>query len=305
MRCFPPERSQSIDIFRQVLEGVYVLHDHLIVHRDLKPANIGIMPNKDRIAAVIFDFGHTIKMSGRKLQPRRYMVGTRAYLAPEMEERDYDCQVDTWALGVIGVQLTLTGGENPWADIQDITHSGRETSSKRLLALRLPHWSANTMTQPKLLCTEEQDERVSLALLQTSTHAAQMPEYDLMGRLLRCDPEERLTAREARSHPCLLIATPFNTSTIQIAPPRDIPGCKRAADTAITDYGNVKRVMAAIPIAPVKVLEQDTIAAKSPDLATKSPLPWKYSQFPSSCSSGDLIVGPQPESSGVLAHPEL
>ncbi|KAF2241302.1 hypothetical protein BU26DRAFT_511422 [Trematosphaeria pertusa] len=48
-----------------------------------------------------------------KIACRPGSCGTVGYLAPEMEQRDYDELVDVWSLGVVGIQLFHQ--THPWA----------------------------------------------------------------------------------------------------------------------------------------------------------------------------------------------
>lgn len=301
------KQSQSIDLLMQLLEAIDALHAGCIVHRDLKPTNIGIMWIKDRLITIIFDFGQAIFNRGGEIEPRRNMIGTRPYLAPEMEERKYDSQVDIWALGVIWAQLILTRGEIPWADIQDITHTGRKSRSKRLLAFKLSYWTTDAISNSRLLRIEEQDERVIAALPQLSSDLE--PEYDLIRQLLRCDPKERCAAKKAVSHACFnLKATAPVTVSERFISQSDASGSKRAVNEDVTGRDNGKRVWKKNLKKGVDLSSEEegdfriaTTSRSVPELQS----PWRHNYFQTlGDNSALLAVGPHPESSGILAHPE-
>lgn len=83
--------------FRQVLEGVRVLHDHGIYHRDLKLSNI--LVTTDNVIKII-DFG----LSTTSDDPvTTEFCGTQLYLPPEilLNQPYHSSTADIWTLGVI------------------------------------------------------------------------------------------------------------------------------------------------------------------------------------------------------------
>ncbi|RNF02801.1 Small Surface Antigen [Trypanosoma rangeli] len=86
-------------IFRQLLNGLSLLHRCNIVHRDIKPENL--LLNAEHTQLMISDFGFACYApSGRLL---RRACGTPNYCAPELLQQDphYDGRkVDVWAAGV-------------------------------------------------------------------------------------------------------------------------------------------------------------------------------------------------------------
>ncbi|KAM6178818.1 serine/threonine-protein kinase 17B [Rhynchocyon petersi] len=93
-----------IRLIKQILEGVYHLHQHNIVHLDLKPQNIllsSICPLGD---VKIVDFGMSRKI-GNSCELREIM-GTPEYLAPEILNYDpITTSADMWNIGVIAYML--------------------------------------------------------------------------------------------------------------------------------------------------------------------------------------------------------
>ncbi|XP_075059783.1 interferon-induced, double-stranded RNA-activated protein kinase-like [Mixophyes fleayi] len=99
------DKNTSLEIFRQILEGVKYMHDQQFIHRDLKPANI--LFTKDFIVK-IGDFGLVTQMTGEhetQALQRTQGTGTPPYMAPEQKEDMYENEVDIFALGLILVEL--------------------------------------------------------------------------------------------------------------------------------------------------------------------------------------------------------
>ena len=95
----------GIDIFKQVLRGLSVVHKAGIVHRDIKPGNLII--SEERIPQVkIVDFGIAKNPSNEKERLRitnsGEVVGTPRYMSPEQcTGHDLDARSDIYALGCV------------------------------------------------------------------------------------------------------------------------------------------------------------------------------------------------------------
>jgi serine/threonine protein kinase len=97
--------------FRQILEGLATLHRDGCIHRDIKPGNLGVVSHIPP-RAVIFDFGQATRQGTVKATPGA--IGTKGYLAPEMERRPYGSGVDIWAMGVVGFKLFVSTRPQGW-----------------------------------------------------------------------------------------------------------------------------------------------------------------------------------------------
>uniref|UniRef100_A0A8C5E2U3 Protein kinase C n=1 Tax=Gouania willdenowi TaxID=441366 RepID=A0A8C5E2U3_GOUWI len=132
-----PERLTKF-LVTQILEALKHLHLKDIVHCDLKPENV-LLASADPFPQVkLCDFGFA-RIIGEK-SFRRSVVGTPAYLAPEvLRSRGYNRSLDMWSVGVI-VYVSLSGTfpfnededvheqiqnaafmypTNPWTEISD------------------------------------------------------------------------------------------------------------------------------------------------------------------------------------------
>jgi serine/threonine-protein kinase len=132
----PLSLERSVDLARQIADGLGSAHELGIVHRDLKPDNILISRNKaGREVAKVVDFGiaKVVKESAADALTRTGLViGTPEFMSPEQLLGDpIDARSDLYALGCI-VHLMLTASP-PFAA------ATREQMIKRRLTEDAPH----------------------------------------------------------------------------------------------------------------------------------------------------------------------
>ncbi|XP_069765549.1 serine/threonine-protein kinase D1 isoform X2 [Narcine bancroftii] len=113
-----PERITKFMI-TQILVALRHLHFKNIVHCDLKPENVLLASAEPLPQVKLCDFGFA-RIIGEK-SFRRSVVGTPAYLAPEvLLNRGYNRSLDMWSVGVIMyVSLSGTFPFNEDEDIND------------------------------------------------------------------------------------------------------------------------------------------------------------------------------------------
>lgn len=101
-----PERNTRF-LVTQILEALRYLHFKHIAHCDLKPENV-LLASADPFPQVkLCDFGFA-RIIGEK-SFRRSVVGTPAYLAPEViSNHGYNRSLDMWSVGVI-MYVSLSG----------------------------------------------------------------------------------------------------------------------------------------------------------------------------------------------------
>lgn len=95
----PLPEPQAKKWFRQIVEGVYHIHNHLkICHRDIKTENVLLDANNN---AKLCDYGFAREVTGDGIS--KTLCGTPPYYCPEMIEfHKYDpFKADCWALGVM------------------------------------------------------------------------------------------------------------------------------------------------------------------------------------------------------------
>uniref|UniRef100_A0A8C9WCN3 Serine/threonine-protein kinase n=2 Tax=Scleropages formosus TaxID=113540 RepID=A0A8C9WCN3_SCLFO len=111
-----PERITKF-LVTQILVALRHLHFKNIVHCDLKPENV-LLASADPFPQVkLCDFGFA-RIIGEK-SFRRSVVGTPAYLAPEvLRNKGYNRSLDMWSVGVI-IYVSLSG-TFPFNEDEDI-----------------------------------------------------------------------------------------------------------------------------------------------------------------------------------------
>ncbi|CAF0901194.1 unnamed protein product [Didymodactylos carnosus] len=90
--------------WRQLVDGVRLLHRSRIVHSDLKPENIIVLPNGQ---TKIIDLGISFTLPRMVAAKRRVWAGTPDYSSPEMHKvpsgvaPKFGYKSDIWSLGII------------------------------------------------------------------------------------------------------------------------------------------------------------------------------------------------------------
>jgi serine/threonine protein kinase len=151
------------ETFRQIIEALGYVHSQGIAHRDIKPENILI--SHDGHVRLI-DFGLSAYQSAGTLLSSQ--VGSPMYISPETAlGKHYDgFKSDIWSCGVL--LYTMLRGQPPW-----------------------------TVQNMKLLI--DQISRADYYLPDSISSDAK----DLLRRILKPNPDERLTITEIISHPWL------------------------------------------------------------------------------------------------------
>ncbi len=107
----------TINISKQICDGLTEAHKSGIVHRDLKPSNVMI----DKAGNVrIMDFGIARSLEAKGITGAGVMIGTPEYMSPEqVEGKEADQRADIYSLGVILYEM-VTGqvpfeGDTPFS----------------------------------------------------------------------------------------------------------------------------------------------------------------------------------------------
>jgi len=106
----PMGQEESLELIRQMADGLGAAHQAGIVHRDFKPANVVLVPGEEGPRAVITDFGLArTDAAGRALADvtgTGEVLGTPAYMAPEqLEGRRLTAATDVYALGLVVYEM--------------------------------------------------------------------------------------------------------------------------------------------------------------------------------------------------------
>ncbi|GLV59904.1 hypothetical protein KDH_67280 [Dictyobacter sp. S3.2.2.5] len=103
----PLSLEETGTYLHQISSALYYAHQHGIIHRDIKPSNILM---RDRDFAYLADFGlvKNTRSVAESLTETGFLIGTAAYMAPELAEADATYLSDIYSLGIILFQM-LTG----------------------------------------------------------------------------------------------------------------------------------------------------------------------------------------------------
>ncbi len=100
----PPD--QAISVLVQVADALAAVHAAGIVHRDIKPENVLLSPASAGPYARLTDFGLARATDGPAVTRMSQLVGTPAYIAPELVAgRDATGAVDVYAMGITAYEL--------------------------------------------------------------------------------------------------------------------------------------------------------------------------------------------------------
>lgn len=184
-------QAMHMDLLRsyafQLIAGVYYLHTHQIIHRDIKPANL--LLNKDGMLKIC-DFGLARNFS---VPMRQYSPGvvTLWYRAPELlfEPKCYDISIDIWSVGCVIAEMVLRRPLFKGDSDIDLIH-------KIFSILGTPD-DLSVLKYFSTLDIPVYPPKNLMEVLNTDD------EYlcDLISKMLRFNPANRISALEALRHP--------------------------------------------------------------------------------------------------------
>lgn len=165
----------------QLLRGLKYIHSANVVHRDIKPGNMFV--KADDLTLKIGDYG-LARVFDKRYDHKGYLtavVSTRYYRAPEVMINlgNYSYPIDIWSAGCVFGEMLLG----------KVMFPGK-----------------NDLDQINVIC-----ESFGLNIESFYEQEASFPEHifdglppeviDLLNKMLRINPSERLTAEEALKHP--------------------------------------------------------------------------------------------------------
>jgi cyclin-dependent kinase len=174
-----------------LLNGIAKCHKHKVLHRDLKPQNLLI--NREGVLKLA-DFG-LARAFGIPVKNFTHEVVTLWYRAPDilMGSKNYNTSVDIWSVGCIFAELVtrhpLFAGQNEEDQLMKI-FKGRGTPS-------LEAWP-KMKELPLFKPDYPQYQPQSLAKMVPGLDELGL---DLLDKMLKCNPVERITAKDAMLHP--------------------------------------------------------------------------------------------------------
>jgi len=176
----------------QALRALEYVHSRRICHRDLKPDNFLVDPM--RLTLKLIDFGCAKVLV--KGQPNVSYICSRYYRAPELlfGATEYTCSVDLWSIGTILAELLL--GHLPF--------QGQDSTQQHLVEVMklLGTPSDRDLQAMRATCCADDLPKLKAYPWERMFPAHTPAEaVDLAQRLLKYDPDQRLTASQALAHP--------------------------------------------------------------------------------------------------------
>lgn len=151
---------------RQMVTVVHYCHSMGVMHRDLKPENFLFLSSDEDSPLKATDFGLSIFF--KPGDAFKDLVGSSYYVAPEVLRRNYGAEADIWSAGVI-LYILLSGVPPFWG----------ENEQGIFDAILRGHLDFSSEPWPSISSSAK----------------------DLVKKMLRADPIERLSAVEVLNHP--------------------------------------------------------------------------------------------------------
>jgi len=163
-RCRTFDERRAATYIMSLCNALIYCHSKHVIHRDIKPENL-LIGLKGELK--IADFGWSVHAPNSR---RQTLCGTLDYLPPEMVEgHDHGAAVDVWSLGVLCYEF-LTGAP-------PFEAAGHSETYRRILKVDLK-WPAYPYVSADA--------------------------KDMVSKLLRRDPRDRLPLTEVLCHPWIV-----------------------------------------------------------------------------------------------------
>jgi len=186
-------------ITQHVLMGLdYLLSDAKVVHRDIKPSNV-LISTAGHVKLCDFGTSRILANTMRETLKMCTFVGTIGYMAPErLVDRGYTAASDVWSLGISLVECAT--GYFPFP-IPDPAPPLAEIRYPRDPKYSGPHRrEAQSYAVFDLLPEIDSPDALELPHLDASKALFSGEFIDLVGSMLRKEPRERISVRDALKH---------------------------------------------------------------------------------------------------------
>nr|POF05492.1 calcium-dependent protein kinase 1 [Quercus suber] len=167
---------------RQIVTVVHNCHSMGVMHRDLKPENFLLLSKDEDSPLKATDFGLSVFFKPGNVF--KDLVGSAYYVAPEVLRRNYGAEADIWSAGVI-LYILLSGVPPFWG----------ENEQGIFDAILRGHIDFSSDPWPSISSSAK----------------------DLVKKMLRADPKERLSAVEVLHHPWMRVDGDASDKPLDIA----------------------------------------------------------------------------------------
>ncbi|KAF8040844.1 hypothetical protein BT93_B2923 [Corymbia citriodora subsp. variegata] len=188
-RPIPPALVQNF--LYQLLKGVAHCHSHGVLHRDLKPQNLLVDKEKGILKIADLGLGRAFTVP---LKSYTHEVVTLWYRAPEvlLGTTHYSIGVDMWSVGCIFAEMVRRQALFPGdSEFQQLLHIfrllGTPTEKQWPGVTTLRDWHVYPLWEPQNLAR--------------AVPSLGPDGVDLLSKMLKYDPAERISAKAALDHP--------------------------------------------------------------------------------------------------------
>eukprot|EP00297_Palpitomonas_bilix_P000032 CAMPEP_0113883196 /NCGR_PEP_ID=MMETSP0780_2-20120614/9432_1 /TAXON_ID=652834 /ORGANISM="Palpitomonas bilix" /LENGTH=379 /DNA_ID=CAMNT_0000870407 /DNA_START=231 /DNA_END=1367 /DNA_ORIENTATION=- /assembly_acc=CAM_ASM_000599 len=223
-------------ILYQIFRALKYIHSAQCIHRDINMMSIGV--NRDCTARLLnFDACQRLADSDHERHLMTVYVGTRRYRSPEVLQYNgtYTEAADMFSLGCIMAELVIGA---PLID-QGSDHDEMRAMLEQLLplspediALVPGEWRGHIHAESEAAYARARayHQRVTPQWMQRLPHSVSKNEVDLLSKLLAFNPDKRISAEEALSHPYFAeFYSPGDEPTYVDRPDRPLPAPSSAS----------------------------------------------------------------------------
>ncbi|CAO2821031.1 unnamed protein product [Amaranthus hypochondriacus] len=188
-RPLPPSQVQSF-LF-QLLKGVAHCHSHGVLHRDLKPQNLLLDKEKGILKIADLGLGRSFTVP---LKSYTHEIVTLWYRAPEvlLGCTHYSTAVDIWSVGCIFAEMVRRQALFPGdSEFQQLLHIFRLLGTPTE-----EQWPGVTSLRDWHVYPQWEGQNLARAVPSLDPNG-----LDLLSKMLKYNPAERISAKVALDHP--------------------------------------------------------------------------------------------------------